>query len=553
MMNITASSIIHITNYTVFITSNYTIEDFHHQLPAKKILLGLVLAFLSLLTVIMNVLVLYAVKSERKLHTVANMYIVSLSAADLIVGLVVMPLNIVYILENKWKLGRVICQFWLSMDYMASTASIFSLFILCVDRYRSVQQPLRYLKDRTKTKAAAMIAGAWLLSLTWIIPILAWHIFANGGIRTVTNNTCDTEFRYVTWFKILTAVLNFYGPFLLMLWYYSKIYMVVKKHCQQQDLLGGDIFSTIERKKFKENMKLAWHKHEIYLNQQGENSQECTDAGVKDSSKVSQCSLNCSDLKQIKMLDTENNQDIGDFSISASAQQISTRFYHKSLRDNKSQNQNMELNYKSNYTVNLRENLTVDSPAATAKLKCFPVCGRSSQKSSKTQQTSVMTKEHKKIVDDSVDEKNELSDISDSQTFNTMLLQIASLSCPHPESTSWDNESEETIRSDGTNQLKLPWQKFFSRSVQYMQQVLIVKQKKAVKQLGFIMTGFMVCWIPYFVIFTVMAFCDNCINHNIHMFTIWLGYINSTLNPFIYPLCNKSFKRTFKTILHIQT
>ncbi|XP_067855211.1 histamine H1 receptor [Heptranchias perlo] len=556
MMNITiATSIIHISDYTVFTTENYTKKDFYHQLPAKNILLGLVLGFLSLLTVIMNVLVLYAVKRERKLHTVANMYIVSLSVADLIVGMTVMPLNIVYILENEWKLGRVICQFWLSMDYVASTASIFSLFILCVDRYRSVRQPLRYLKYRTRARAVAMIAGAWLLSLTWIIPILGWHVFANGSIRTVTNNKCDTEFRYVTWFKILTAVLNFYVPSLLMLWYYTKIYMAVRKHCQQRENINGSKSSTIDRKILKENVKLSWHKRETYLNQQGGNShKELPNTKVNDA-----CNLSCFDLKEIKTpytlagdknIPTENNQDIGVFSVSAPMQQISTDFYHKSLPLNKSQNQHVEPNYRSSYFANSRENLTLNSPVAAAKLKCFPMSVLHRQRGNITQQTYMTAKEHKMIAEDSVDEKCDPSDISVIQTFNNMLLTFGSMSCTHPEPTSWVHKSEGT---DSINQFKQPWQKFFSQSMQYVQSLLIVKERKAVKQLGFIMAGFMVCWIPYFVTFMIMAFCETCVNHNLHMFTIWLGYINSTLNPFIYPLCNKDFKKTFKTILHIQS
>uniref|UniRef100_UPI00398F15D0 histamine H1 receptor n=1 Tax=Pristiophorus japonicus TaxID=55135 RepID=UPI00398F15D0 len=558
-MNITtATSIIHIANYTVFTTENYTKEDFYHQLPAKNILLGLVLGFLSLLTVIMNVLVLYAVKSERKLQTVANMYIVSLSMADLIVGVTVMPLNIMYTLENEWKLGRAICQFWLSMDYVASTASIFSLFILCVDRYRSVRQPLRYLKYRTRARAVATIVAAWLLSLTWIMPILGWHFFANGGIRTVTNNICETEFRYVTWFKILTAVLNFYVPSILMLWYYTKIYMAVRKHWQQRDNISGPMCSTIDREIFKENVKLSWHKHKTCLNQQDENSDhEPPNTKIKDTCKFSQCRFNCSDLKEIKTsytLGGEKNipiEGIDVFSISPSKRQISTDFYHRSLPLSKSQNQHMEPDYSLNYIANSRENLTLDSPVAIAKLKYFPRSVLHRQRGNNTQQTYMTTKEHN--AENSADEKCEISDISDIQTFNEVLLQFGSMSCPRPEAPSWVHESEETEGTDSINQFKQSWQKFFSQSVQYVQGLLIVKERKAVKQLGFIMAGFMVCWIPYFVAFMVMAFCDTCINHNLHMFTIWLGYINSTLNPFIYPLCNKNFKKTFKTILHIQS
>ena len=34
----------------------------------------------------------------------------------------------------EWRFGRAVCQFFLSIDYTASTASIFNLFILSLDR-----------------------------------------------------------------------------------------------------------------------------------------------------------------------------------------------------------------------------------------------------------------------------------------------------------------------------------------------------------------------------------------------------------------------------------
>ena len=64
--------------------------------------LVVVLSTISLVTVGLNLLVLYAVRSERKLHTVGNLYIVSLSVADLIVGVVVMPMNILDLLMSRW-------------------------------------------------------------------------------------------------------------------------------------------------------------------------------------------------------------------------------------------------------------------------------------------------------------------------------------------------------------------------------------------------------------------------------------------------------------------
>jgi len=80
---------------------------------------------------------------------------------------------------------------------------------------------------------------------------------------------------------------------------------------------------------------------------------------------------------------------------------------------------------------------------------------------------------------------------------------------------------------------------------------------KAAKQLGVIMGAFCICFLPYFVCFVVVAFCHQCVSDRLMTTVTWIGYVNSTLNPFLYPLCNQqfriSFRRMFATILRLRT
>lgn len=78
------------------------------------------------------------------------------------------------------------------------------------------------------------------------------------------------------------------------------------------------------------------------------------------------------------------------------------------------------------------------------------------------------------------------------------------------------------------------------------------RERKATKTLGVIMGAFTLCWLPFFIVAIVKPFCDNpetCIPRWLNSTLLWLGYVNSFLNPLIYARFNRDFRRPFKEIL----
>jgi len=58
-----------------------------------------------------------------------------------------------------------------------------------------------------------------------------------------------------------------------------------------------------------------------------------------------------------------------------------------------------------------------------------------------------------------------------------------------------------------------------------------------------------VCWVPFFCVNIVAAFCKTCINGQTFKILSWLGYSNSAFNPIIYSIFNTEFREAFKRIL----
>ena len=79
------------------------------------------------------------------------------------------------------------------------------------------------------------------------------------------------------------------------------------------------------------------------------------------------------------------------------------------------------------------------------------------------------------------------------------------------------------------------------------------QERKAAKTLSAILLAFILTWTPYNVLTLVKALTrckdDDCFSTELWNFSYYLCYINSTINPVCYALCNASFRRTYVRIL----
>ncbi|XP_066149694.1 muscarinic acetylcholine receptor gar-2 isoform X3 [Euwallacea fornicatus] len=77
------------------------------------------------------------------------------------------------------------------------------------------------------------------------------------------------------------------------------------------------------------------------------------------------------------------------------------------------------------------------------------------------------------------------------------------------------------------------------------------RARKALRTISFILGAFVICWTPYHIFALVVGFCTRppCIDRHLYMFSYFLCYTNSPLNPFCYALANQQFKKTFTRIL----
>ncbi|XP_019967930.2 alpha-2Db adrenergic receptor-like [Paralichthys olivaceus] len=78
-----------------------------------------------------------------------------------------------------------------------------------------------------------------------------------------------------------------------------------------------------------------------------------------------------------------------------------------------------------------------------------------------------------------------------------------------------------------------------------------MREKRFTFVLAVVMGVFVLCWFPFFFTYSLQAVCrDKCtIPDSLFNLFFWIGYCNSCLNPIIYTIFNRDFRRAFKKIL----
>lgn len=87
-------------------------------------------------------------------------------------------------------------------------------------------------------------------------------------------------------------------------------------------------------------------------------------------------------------------------------------------------------------------------------------------------------------------------------------------------------------------------------STQAANAVATAREHKATVTLAAVLGAFVICWFPYFTYFTYMGmWAETHPNKLTYSVVLWLGYLNSALNPILYPALNRNFRRACAQLL----
>ncbi|XP_031434610.1 muscarinic acetylcholine receptor M3 [Clupea harengus] len=509
----------------------------------QVILIVFFTGLLSLMTIIGNILVLVSFKVNRQLKTVNNYFLLSLAFADLIIGVISMNLYTTYIVMGHWAMGPWACDLWLAIDYVASNASVMNLLVISFDRYFSITRPLTYRAKRTTKRAAVMIALAWLVSLVlWAPAILFWQYFV--GERTVPSDKCYIQFLTEPIITFCTAVAAFYLPVTIMSILYWRIYKETENRSRELAILQGS------------SARFGTERPHFHLHPTGGSSRSCSSFELARPVPRHSSMLGLSGRfhcwswrpgrgprgrghgegeQDHSSSDSWNNNDAG----------ISADHSGSSDEDD-----------SSVPTTRAIFSIVLNLPGMRAAVNSQVTSCEDLDAASEEDPLRIGEEEAEETDSVSPTVNNGSGRDSYHQRFTSKIPKVQSM----PAIQSSSAKSEPTANTRATKSPSVPIsfkeaalaRRFAVRArsqITKRKRMSLVKEKKAAQTLSAILFAFIVTWTPYNIMVLVNTFCQDCIPQSLWDIGYWLCYVNSTVNPMCYALCNKTFRTTFKMIL----
>ena len=212
-----------------------------HTYP-ERVVVAFFFLMIALTNIIGNSMVILAVVFSKKLRTSANVFVVSLSSADLLAGLAA-PMSVVALLSpgDHWPWSsEAPCYIAGMLLYTSSSASLFNLASIALNRLILIKRPMTlYRSLYTRRNLVINVVVIWVVAIAIMtVPPLCG---VGGFGYDEQHHTCsdlDTHPKAKTFERIQTFT-SYPIPFIIIITSYVMIFIHVHRHFKRQAEMGN--------------------------------------------------------------------------------------------------------------------------------------------------------------------------------------------------------------------------------------------------------------------------------------------------------------------------
>ncbi|KAK3786655.1 hypothetical protein RRG08_027611 [Elysia crispata] len=486
---------------------------------------AIIVTIIILMIIIGNALVIWAITHDRTLKTSQNLFIGSLAFADFLIGLVVIPFSLANELLGYWLFGVVWCELYKAIDVLLCTASIISLCLISLDRYWSITRAVHYARQRTVKRAAVMIFMVWFISAVISIPpLIGWKQPTKQSIWPLCNLSEDIGY------VVYSAFGSFFIPAFIMVFVYFKIYQAAKERARKTVKSHPGVVSDKAEPKHSTESSITEHPGQrdtitdlqsrritnghdhggVFIGDDSvlETAPESIPAtsedemGLRHASRLDQATTGGSrNTEYSKLLPTDSD--------SADMRQMAVQSFQTDSSD--------------------FVPLPTSDTEATANGSASDSCSGSLRR---FQIMEVRANGSSTVTRDDCDEPQKAT-VFDSLRRHLLVRARNSR-----------KRKQTPAHPDGIGKGL-----DFQTAERQKRKLAKARERRATVVLGLVMAAFILCWLPFFSLYLASAFCAGCIPGMVFTVFFWIGYCNSALNPIIYTVFNRDFRRAFQKIL----
>ncbi|XP_023250896.1 trace amine-associated receptor 9-like [Seriola lalandi dorsalis] len=188
----------------------------------EDMLIYSLLSCITLLTVVLNLLVIISISHFRQLHTTTNLLLLSLAVADFLVGLLQMPVLLLHI-QGCVILGDFICAVHYFFAFLVVSVSVGSMVLISIDRYIAICDPMFYSTKVTLRKVQYCVYLCWVFSVvhsSWILR----DFLKQPNRYNSCYGECVVAVSYIE--GAVDLVVTFLGPILIITLLYIRVFVV---------------------------------------------------------------------------------------------------------------------------------------------------------------------------------------------------------------------------------------------------------------------------------------------------------------------------------------
>ncbi|KAM9765938.1 gonadotropin-releasing hormone II receptor-like [Menidia menidia] len=199
---------------------------------------------LCVLSAFCNLAVLWAACRDGKRKSHVKVLIINLTAADLLVTFVVMPVDAVWNITVQWLAGDLACRLLMFLKLQAMYSCAFVTVVISLDRQSAILNPLAINKARGRNRV--MLTVAWGMSVVLSLPQI--FLFHNVTITHPDDFTqCTTRGSFVprwheTAYNMFTFSCLFLLPLVIMITCYTRIFCEISRRLQKDNLPSKEVY-----------------------------------------------------------------------------------------------------------------------------------------------------------------------------------------------------------------------------------------------------------------------------------------------------------------------